>query len=170
MRKRGSDDVSSQVFHSRLIPRPDAVSAEDPVSSTGQAVKPGMPPVGQHGDHFPGDLPLCQKHLEDLVLKYCLYLFQFQRRSDTKHAPAVEAAVRHHDVTVGIESEKVAEGLNGDYGAGDGILFRDGILKKYLQRVPGATAQIGEKSAIIEKIAAQYLRDAKDEMAVGNLF
>jgi hypothetical protein len=51
-------------------------------------------------------------------------LFEFQERSNTKHTlVAVEAAVGHKDVAVGIESEKIAEGLDGDDCAGNGIIL-----------------------------------------------
>ena len=53
---------------------------------------------------------------------------------------------------MGINSEKVAEGLNGDDGARNGIFFRDSLLKEDLQRFPCAAAQIGKKTAIVEKI------------------
>ena len=43
---------------------------------------------------------------------------QVQRRSDPEHALPVEASVRHQDMAVGIESEEVAKGLDGDDGAG----------------------------------------------------
>jgi len=33
-----------------------------------------------------------------------------------------EASVRYQDMAVGIESEEVAKGLDGEHGAGDGIL------------------------------------------------
>ena len=54
-----------------------------------------------------------------------LQLFQFKRRSNTKHAAVtVKASVRHEDVAVRIDSKEVTEGLHGDDGAGDGIIFR----------------------------------------------
>ena len=46
---------------------------------------------------------------------------------------------------VGIEAEEVAKGLDGDDGAGDGILLRHRLLKKELQGFPGAATQIGKK-------------------------
>jgi hypothetical protein len=72
-------------------------------------------------------------------------------------------------MTVGIESEEVAKGLDGDDGAGDGILLRHSLLKKELQGFPGAATQIGKKIPVIEKIPAQDFRDAEDDMSVGNL-
>ena len=80
-----------------------------------------------------------------------LQLFQVQRRSNPEHAPPVEASVRYQDMAVGIESEEVAKGLDGDDGAGDGILFRHRLLKKELQRFPGAATQIGKKIPVIVK-------------------
>jgi hypothetical protein len=71
-------------------------------------------------------------------------------------------------MAMGIESEEIAKGLDGNDGAGDGILFRYRRLKKELQGFPGAAAQIGKKIPVIEKIPPQNLRDAEDEMPVGN--
>jgi len=73
-------------------------------------------------------------------------------------------------VAVGIESEKIAKRLHGDDGAGDGSVSRDRILEKDLQGFPGATAQIGKKLPIVEKVTAEDLRDAEYEMTVRDLF
>ncbi len=80
----------------------------------------------------------------------------------------VDASVRYQDMAVGIESEEVAKGLDDDDSAGDGILSRYRLLKKELQGFPGAPTQIGKKIPVIEKIPAQDLRDAEDDMPVGN--
>jgi len=61
------DDVAGQVLHGRIIVRRDAVAAEDPVSSTGQAVEAGMPPCREHGDQLLRDLSLVQEHPEHLM-------------------------------------------------------------------------------------------------------
>ena len=78
-----------------------------------------MTPVGKHGDQVFGNSPFGQKHLEDHVPKDRLRLFQVQGRSDPEHAPLVEASVRYPDMAVGIESEEIAKGLDGNDGAGD---------------------------------------------------
>ena len=107
-----------------------------------------------------------------------LQLFQLQGRGDAEHAlfaiDAVlslpkETAVRHRNVTVGIESEKIAEGLDSDDGAWDGIIFRNRILDKNLQGFPGAAAEISKKLPVIEEIPTEDLRDAEYEMTVRNL-
>jgi hypothetical protein len=72
-------------------------------------------------------------------------------------------------MAVGIESEEVAKGLDGDDGAGDGIPLRPRLLKKELQRFPSAASQVGKKIPVIEKIRLQDFREAEDEMPVGNL-
>jgi hypothetical protein len=72
-------------------------------------------------------------------------------------------------MAVGIEAEKIAEGLNGDDGSRDRILFLYDLLQENLQGFPGVAAQIMEQTTIIEKVAAQDLRNAKDKMTVGNL-
>ena len=56
---------------------------------------------------------------------------------------------------LGVEVEEVAKGLDGDDGAGDGILLRHSLLKKELQGFPGAATQIGKKIPVIEKIPPQ---------------
>jgi hypothetical protein len=70
---------------------------------------------------------------------------------------------------VGIEPQEIAKGLDGDDRAGDGIPLWDRRLKKEFQGFPCAAAQVGKKLPIIEKIPAQDLRKAEDEMPVGNL-
>jgi len=101
----------------------------------------------------------------------CLQLFQIQGRGNTKHVVvSVEASIGDENVAVGIESQEIAEGLDGDDGAGDGIFLRNRFLDKYLQGFPGTLAQISKKFSIIQKVAAQDLRNTEDEMPVGNLF
>jgi len=100
-----------------------------------------------------------------------LQLFQFQGRSDAEHASfPIEAAVRDEDVAVRIEAEKISEGLHGDDSAGDGIILRNGLPKKYLKGFPGTSAQICQQLSIVEEVTAQDLRDAEDKMPVRNLF
>ena len=70
----------------------------------------------------------------------------------------------------GLNSKEIAEGLHGDNSAGDGIIFRNRILDKTLQRFPGTAAEIGKKLPIIQKVTTQYFRDTKDKMPVRNLF
>jgi hypothetical protein len=71
-------------------------------------------------------------------------------------------------VTVWIESEKIAEGLDSNDGAGDGNVFMNRILEKDLQGFPGRAAQIGKKLPVIEKITAEDLRDAENEMPMSS--
>ena len=70
---------------------------------------------------------------------------------------------------MGIEAEKISEGMNGDDGAGDGIILMDRLPQKDLQGFPGAAAQIGKELSVVEKVTAQDLRNAEDKMPVGNL-
>jgi hypothetical protein len=72
-------------------------------------------------------------------------------------------------VAVRIEAEEIAKGLDGDDGAGDGIVFRNCILEKDLQGFPGTTAEIGKKLPVIQKVTAEDFRDAEYEMPVGYL-
>jgi len=50
--------------------------------------------------------------------EYRLQFFQFPGRRYPEHAFAVKTAVRDQNMTVGVEAEEVAEGLDGDDGAG----------------------------------------------------
>ena len=98
-------------------------------------------------------------------------LFQLQGRGDAEHAAVtVKTAVRHQDVAVRIEAEEIAEGLDSDDGAGNGIIFRNCILEKSLQGFPCATAEIGQQLPIIQKVTTEDFRDAEDEMTVRDLF
>ena len=72
-------------------------------------------------------------------------------------------------LTTGIEPQKIAEGLDGDDGAGDGIIFGNRLLEKDLQGFPGAAAQVGKDFSIVQKVTTEHLRDAEDKMPVGNL-
>jgi len=77
-------------------------------------------------------------------------LFQFQGRGDAEYAlVAIETAVRHEDVAVGIDwgqisnLSPIAEGLDGDDGASRRKTFRDSQAHR-LRLVP-AKAGIGKK-------------------------
>jgi len=59
--------------------------------------------------------------------------------------------------------------LDTDDGAGDGIIFRNRMLDKTLQRCPGAAAEGGKKFPIVEKRTAEDFRYAEYEMPVRNL-
>lgn len=118
------------MLHGRIIFWRDTVAAKD--------VEPRMLPSGEHPHQLPGNLTLGKKHPEYLVPEDGLQLFQLKRRGDAEHVPAaVETAIRHEDVAVGIESEKISESLDGDDGAGDRIFFGNRIPDKDLQGFPG---------------------------------
>ena len=124
-----------------------------------------------HRYQFAGNLPFGEKYFENIVPEESLQFFQFQRRRDVKHALfTIEASICYEDVAVRIESKEIAEGLHGDNSAGDGIIFRNRILDKTLQRFPGTAAEGGKKFSIIQKVATKNLRDTEDEMPVRNLF
>jgi len=123
-----------------------------------------------HGNHFTGNLPLGEKHFENIVPEDGLQLFQFQRRSDAKHALfTIKASICYEDVAVRIESKEITKRLHSDDCAGDGIIFRNRILEKNLQGFPGAAAEIGKKLPIVEKRTAEDFRYAEYEMPVRNL-
>ena len=56
------------------------------------------------------------------------------------------------NVAVEIEAEEVAEGLDGDDGTGDRIIFVNHLPQEDLQGFPGAAAEIGEKPPVIQKV------------------
>jgi len=124
-----------------------------------------------HCDQFACNLPFGEEHFENIVPEESLQFFQFQRRRDVKHALfTIEASICYEDVAVRIESKEVAEGLHGDNSAGDGIIFRNRIPDKTLQRFPGAAAEGGKKLPIVEKRTAEDFRYTEHEMPVRNLF
>ena len=105
------------------------------------------------------------------MLEDGLQLFQLQERHDAEHAlVAVETAVRHQNVTVGIMSDEVAKRLHGGDGAGDGVIFGNHLLEKDLQGFPCAAAEIGKKLPVVEEISTEDLRDAENEMPGGGPF
>ncbi len=96
------------------------------------------------GDSFnPPEPQVFQDGLDDLPV--------FNEGEDAHASPALQASqgidrfrggatrnmpfssVRYQDMAVGIEAEKVAKGLDGDDGAGDGIPLRHRLLKKELK-------------------------------------
>ena len=86
----------------------------------------GMPPVGKHGDQLLVIFPLARSILKTLCRKIASSFFS-SRGGATRNMPLpVEAAIRHQDMAVGIESKEVAKGLDGDNGAGDGIILLQG--------------------------------------------
>lgn len=64
--------------------------------------------------------------------EYGLQFFQLQRWGYAEHALAVKAAVCDQDVAMRVEAEKIAEGLDGDDCAGNGIFFMRDLLKEDL--------------------------------------
>jgi hypothetical protein len=80
-------------------------------------------------------------------------------------------------MAVGIESEEVAEGLDGDDGAGDGILLRQPPPEERASGIPRRSdsdrkedsgSPIRSRTGS-EKVTAEDFRDAEDDMSVGNL-
>ncbi len=71
---------------------------------------------------------------------------------------------------MGIETQEIAEGLDGDDGARNGIVLWDGLLEEDFQGLPGRAAQIGKKLPIIEEVTAEDFRDAEYKMTEGDLF
>ena len=68
---------------------------------------------------------------------------------------------------MGVESEEVAAGLDGDESAGDGILIRHSLPRKrfrYSRRIDSDRKEF----PAIEEVPAQDLRDAQDDMPVEN--
>lgn len=81
-----------------------------------------------------------------------LQLFQFQRWGYAEQAFAVKAAVRDQNVAVGVETENIAEGLDGDDGAGERALFRNRILQEDFQGLLDTAVQIEQQMSIIENM------------------
>jgi hypothetical protein len=82
-----------------------------------------MPSCREHGDHLLRDLSLGMSILNTLYRKMASSFFssgEVRRGTCT----TIKTAVRHEDVGVRIISQKIAEGLHGDDGAGDGSFPR----------------------------------------------
>ena len=69
-------------------------------------------------------------------------------------------------MAVGVESQEIPKGLDGNDGAGECILLRDNGLEKDFQRVPCTSAQLREESPIIEEVSPEDLGYAENEMTV----
>ena len=69
-------------------------------------------------------------------------------------------------MAVGVETQEIPKGLDGNDGAGDCILLWNNGLEKHFQRVPCTSAQFGEESSIIEEVSPEDLWCAKNEMTM----
>ena len=87
-------------------------------------------------------------------------------RHDPEHAIPLKTSVCSEYMKVRIESQKIAERLNGNDGARNCLLFRHGFLEKRLQCFPAASTQFEEKSSIIEEVSSEELWNAKNKMTV----
>jgi len=133
-----------------------------------------MPPVHQHVDQILSDLALGKKHPEDLVpvedpVLGGENLFQglcVKTRHNVEHAIPIKTSVCCVYMKVRIESQKIAERLNGNDGARNCLLPRHGFLEKRLQCFPAASTQFREESSIIEEVSSEDLWNAKNIMTV----
>ena len=65
-------------------------------------------------------------------------------------------------------SKEIAKRMYGDNGPWNCFLLLDGFVEKFLQGLPGTTAEVGKELAVVEKITAQNFGYAEDEMTVWN--
>ena len=69
-------------------------------------------------------------------------------------------------MAVGVETQEIPKGLDGNDGAGDCTLLWNNGLEKHFQGVPCTSAQFGEESSIIEEVSPEGFWRAKNEMTV----
>jgi len=163
LRERRPDDVTRQIFHSRFIFWRNTIAVED--------IESGMFPSGQHPEHLFCNLAFLEEHLEYLMTEYGLQFFQFQGWRDTEYSfVAIKTAIRKKYVAVGIEAEEVTERLYGNQRAGDGSLFRHGLLHKNFQGFPSAAAEGGKQLPIVKKITAEDFRNGENEVPMRYFF
>lgn len=74
-----------------------------------------------------------------------------------ERSACVETAIGAEHVAMGVEVQEIAEGLDRYDCPGSSLLFWREAKEKYLQRIPGTVAQLGEKFSIIEIVAPQNL-------------
>jgi len=60
-------------------------------------------------------------------------------------------------MAVGVETQEIPKGLDGNDGARDCILLLDNGLEKRFQRFPCTSAQLREESPIIEEVSPEDL-------------
>jgi recombinational DNA repair protein RecT len=63
----------------------------------------------------------------------------WRKHVDQKHALAIKTTIRGEKMEVGIESQEIAEALNGDNSPWNCFLFRYGFSEKQFRRFPSAT-------------------------------
>jgi hypothetical protein len=120
-------------------------------------IEAGLPPRQDQLDYFLSDFPFSQEHLEDRVLEDIFQMPRVPCRGYLEPPVSIENSIGAKHMAVGVEVQGIAEGLDGNDGAGDCILFGDTVLGKTFQRIPCAATQIGEKVSIIEEVTPQDL-------------
>ena len=71
-------------------------------------------------------------------------------------------------MAIGVEIQEIPKGLDRYDFPESYRLFRNGDLKKGLQRSPCTVTKLREESAVIQEVAPEDLEYAKDEEAMGN--
>jgi hypothetical protein len=113
-----------------------------------------MPPGLEHVDKPVVYFVLVQRKLEYVGSKQTFKLFGQKCRCDPELAFTVKKAVGHQYMTMGIETEEVAERLDGNCRTRNSFAFVTDKRVKLLQGVTRATAESGQKFSIIQKISA----------------
>jgi len=126
------------------------------------AVPPGAHVLDEGGLNAAG----VQQQLEDLVLPEATERFIVDGRQGNEAAIGCEGAVGHQAVKMRMEVNELAEGLNGDDGAGDHIVAAEGGAVNFKHGLPGEDRQALEQRAVIAEEDAQALGHGKDELAM----
>ena len=73
-------------------------------------------------------------------------------------------------MAVGVKSQKVSKGLDGDGGSGDGFFTGMTMLIIDFQRFPNTAAEFQKEPSIVEKISPQNFGDAEHKMPMRDGF
>jgi len=88
-----------------------------------------MAPFVQQGDHVSCDLSFVKKHPERMMPEEPLHSPGVDAGRNSEQAAIVEATFWNEHMQMRVESEKIAEGLNGDCGRGTAFESRTAKLK-----------------------------------------
>jgi hypothetical protein len=103
------------------------------------------------------------------VAKDHLQVFHFDCRRHSEHAVTVKTAVRALDVTVRVESPKIAKSLDGNHRFRRGSTLRHRLLKEPSQTLPGAPAQTGKQTSVVKEVPAKKFGMLLEPNAGGKL-
>ena len=156
-----AEDVLCETFEA------DAVSGVEEDAAVD--AEPAMPPGADLGDDGRLDAVLGQEEVEDLVLPEAEERGVGEVVGEAEEAAVgSKGAIGDQGVDVGVEVNELAEGLDGEDGAGSGVIAEEGAIDLQ-EGLPSQFGQAVEQGAVEAEEDAEAFGDGPDELAVGNI-